>query len=78
MDSSYNFLMSEVNCSTSITTYLVILQCGHSSHFIESCVQNRDEVSVVCCELLSSKFKILVVSKHYALLGDILKYIANM
>ena len=51
VDSSYNFVMSEVDCSTN--NYLVILQCSYSS-FTGSCVQNRDEVSVVCCESFST------------------------
>ena len=49
MDSSYNFLMSHVDCSTS--NYLVILQCSYS-FFTGSCERNRDEVSVTCCESL--------------------------
>ena len=53
MDSSYNFVMSEVDCSTS--NYLVILQCSYFS-FTGSCEQNREEVSVVCCESFSSYF----------------------
>ena len=56
VDSSYNFVMSEVDCSTS--NYLVILQCSHSS-FTGSCERNRDEVSVVCCESFSSYFMCL-------------------
>ena len=47
VDSSYNFVMADVDCSNS--DYLVILQCHYSS-YTGSCVRNRDEVSVICRE----------------------------
>ena len=56
VDSDYNFLMSEVYCSTS--DYLVILQCSYSS-ITESCERNGDEVSVFCCESFSMYFMCL-------------------
>ena len=56
VDNDYDFLMSEVSCSTS--DYLVILQCSYSS-ITESCERNRDEVSVFCCESFSMYFMCL-------------------
>ena len=56
VDSSYSFLMSEVECFTS--GFLVILQCSYSPS-TESCERNSDELSVICCESFSSYFMCL-------------------
>ena len=56
VDSSYSFVMSEVECFTS--GFLVILQCSYSPS-TGSCERNSDELSVICCESFSSYFMCL-------------------
>ena len=54
LDTQYPITLDNVNCFTS--NYLTILQCGYSTIISSSCDHGSDDVSVICCELLTDNF----------------------